>query len=351
MTTRVGYVGLDHHHRGPYLETIEQLDAEVVASADPDGTTPEAVGATRLESQPWYESVDALLADEDLDLVWMTLSNATTPSAIESALERDIDVLSEKPGARTASDLASVVDTAKESRATVGFAYTWRGHPIARDLRDRAEGGFFGRVRGFDLRFVASKLSTRPTDHYLFDAQASRGGIVQWLGVHWVDLLAWLLDDPIARVNATLSYGTESVSVEDGAVVQLELASGAVGTLTTGYYLRADRYDTTIDVYGSEGRCSWDPMGATFGFEGETVVHLDSDAWESTPQRRVVHEYRPAPGYGGRWGLEFFEQFLAACRGDGPVPATLEDAIEVLRVLDAVYESADRGSWVEVGDQ
>ncbi len=348
MTVDVGYVGLDHHHREPYLETIAQLDAEVVATADPWGTRPIDVDASTLTDLPWYASVDALLDAENLDLLWLTLSNERTPAAIETAIQAGVDVMSEKPGARTASDLESVARTARDADATVGFAYTWRGHPIAADLRERAAAGFFGDIRGFDLRFVASKLAARQTDHFLFDAAASRGGIVQWLGVHWIDLVPWLLDDQISRVDADLKYGTDAVDVEDGAVVRLELDSGAVGTLTTGYYLREGRYDTAIDIYGEAGRSSWDPMGATFGFDGETRIAYDSDRWPSTPHREVVHQYQPAPGYGGRWGLSFFEQFMEARRGGAMVPAGLDDALTVIRVLDAVYESAEADGWVAV---
>lgn len=348
MTTRIGYVGLDHHHREPYLRTIEQLDAEVIATADPAGTRPQDVGADDLTDRPWYDSINAMLDAEPVDLLWLTLSNRDTPKAILAALSADIDVMSEKPGARTAADLEPVVADARDSDSTVGFAYTWRSHPIAADLHERAANGFFETVRMFDCRFVAPALATRPTDHYLFDREASRGGILQWLGVHWLDLIPWLLDQRIERVHASLTYGTDMVDIEDGATLQLELASGAIGTLTTGYFLREGRYDTRIDIYGDSARSSWDPMGPTFGFDGETRVTLDSNDWSSTPHREIVHEYEPAAGYGGRWGLEFFEQFLTACYGDASVPADLDDAITVLRVLDAAYESAERHEWVDV---
>lgn len=348
MTRRIGYVGLDHHHRAPYLETIAQLDAEVVATADPDGQRPADVGADAVADHPWYAGVDDLLASAEVDLLWVTCSNRATPAIIDAAIDHGVDVMSEKPAARTAAELAPVADRVRESDVTIGFAYTWRGHPIAQELCERAAEGFYGTVRSFDLRFVASKLATRPTDHYLFDAAASRGGIVQWLGVHWLDLLPWLLDEEIVRVNASLTYGHEDVDVEDGATLQLELASDAVGTLTVGYYLREGRYDTAIDIYGADGRSSWDPMGETFGFDGTTSVALDADDWIATPHREIVHEYDPAPGYGGRWGLAFFEQFLAACDGDGAVPADIDDALRVLRVLDAVYASAAEEHWVDV---
>lgn len=351
MTVNIGYVGLDHHHRGPYLDSISQLeDCEVVATADPYGDTATDVGADSLVSVPHYESTTALLANEDIDVVWLTLANRDTPAAIEAAVEAGVDVYSEKPGARTAADLEPVADQIHAATdVTVCFSYTWRAHPIANELRVRTDAGFFGNVRSFDLRFVASKLSTRPTDHYLFDWNASRGGIVQWLGVHWIDLLPWLLDDDISRVNASMNYDYDGVDVEDGATLQFELEeSGAVGTHVTGYHLREGRYDTELKVYGEEGRCTWDPIGDEFGFDGETTLELDSDAWPATPIRELAYEYVSAPGYGGKWGLAFFEQFLQAREGEADVPADVDDALRVLRVLDAAYESSESDEWVGV---
>jgi predicted dehydrogenase len=349
MTTTIGYIGLDHHHRGQYLDSIEQLDAEVTATAD-SRVTPNALGIERLTDVPFYDDPIALLDDAGVDLVWVTLSNRATPSVIEAAVERGIDVFTEKPAARTAADLEPAAARARTSDATVGVSFIWRMHPISRRLRDLANSGFFGSVQCFDLRFLASKLTTRNTDHYLFDAAESRGGIVQWLGIHWLDLLPWFLDDPIMRVNASMTAGTPDVGVEDAATLQFETESGAIGTQTCGYLLRKDRYNTAINVYGDDGRSKWDPIGETFGFDGETVLELDSsaDSWASTPHRQFVHEYEPTPGYGGRWGIDFFEQFLAACRGEATVPAGLDDLLTVLCVLDAAYESAETDGWVAV---
>ena len=348
MTT-IGYIGLDHHHRELYLDSIEQLDATVTATAD-SRVTPDSLGTERLDDIPFYDDPLELLDDGDVDLIWMTLSNRETPPLIEAAIERDIDVFTEKPAARTATDIESVVAQASISDATVGVSFAWRMHPISRQLRELAESNFFGDVRSFDLRYIASHHSTRDTNHYLFDAAESRGGIVQWLGIHWIDLLPWLLDDPITRVNASMTAETADVDVEDVAVLQFETESGAIGTQTCGYLLREGRYDTQLDVYGDAGRSKWDPMGDSFGFDGETTLELDSsaDEWTSTPHRQFTHEYESTPGYGGQWGLDFFEQFLAACRGDTTVPAGLDDLLTVLYVLDAAYESAATDGWVDV---
>lgn len=346
----IAYIGLDHHHRAPYLESIAQLDATVTSACEPTGS-PSVADIPNLSNETtFYTDPIELLDSEDVDLVWLTLSNAATPAVIEAALERDIDVFTEKPAARTASDLASLCAAERDSDAGVAVSYPWRAHPIAEELRSLTDEGFFGNVRAFDARFVASQLAFRGTDHFLFDAAASRGGIIQWLGVHWLELVPWLLDDPIERVHAQTRSSTPAVDIEDSATVQIETASGAVGSLTCGYYLREGRYDTQIEVYGADGRSKWDPIGSSFGFDGETTLELDdvSGQWEATPHRTITYEYNSARGYGGHWGLLFLENSIdSLANGDGP-PVTLNDALTVLHVLDAIYESVETRQWVSV---
>jgi len=163
----------------------------------------------------------------------VTLSNQSTPNVVAAALERDVDVFTEKPAARTASDLQPLLDAEADSDATVCVSYPWRASNRPRDQR-RVESGFFGDPRSFDARFFASKVAHRDADHYLFDQTASRGGIHQWLGIHWLDLFEWLFDDPIVQVSATTVLGDPSIDGEDAGTVLFETASGAVGSLRAG---------------------------------------------------------------------------------------------------------------------
>jgi len=351
-TPRVGYVGLDHHHAEPYLASLDELPVSVTAACEPDPDF-DVSGVDGLGDVPVYREPQALIDEADVDLLWVTLSNRDAPSVIDAAVAAGLDVYTEKPVAKTAPELVDLRDRVAESDVTVGVSYTWRGYPTARDLRERANEGYFGEVRAVDARFIASQLDFRDAGHYLFDRDASRGGIVQWLGVHFIDLFPWILDDPITRVSSSLTQGTDGVDVEDGATVQFETQSGALGTLQTGYYLPEGRYDTRIGVYGTDGRCDWDPMGDEFGFDETTTLEVESTRNEAgAPRRWVTYDYDPQPGYGGAPGLAFMREFLDA-RGQSDVspPATLDDAVEVLRVLDAVYASATADGWVDVESQ
>lgn len=345
---RIGYIGLDHHHTEPYLRTLETLPVTVACACEPNPEfDPESV--VSLGDVPVYDDFETLLASVSVDAVFLTLPNRDTPKAIECALDAGVDVYTEKPAARTAAELEWLVARAQDVEETVCVSYPWQFHPIARELEALLRRGFFGDLQAFDARFIASQLTYRDTSHFIFDREASRGGILQWLGIHWLHLLDWLLDDQIERVNASMA-STTGVAVEDGATLQLETTGGALGTVRCGYYLRENLYDTKLDIYGSGGRSSWDPIGREFGFDGETRLELDdaSGEWESTPHRTVTHDYNPEPGYGGAWGREFVKAFFDACDGERVPPVTLENALSVLRILDAAYESAETGTWVDV---
>lgn len=344
----VAYLGLDHHHCGPYLASLAVLPVTVTCAFDPNETIdiPDIEGVSIHHR---YGDLDRLFAEQSPDIVWITASNLDTPRLVGRAVGTGADAFVEKPMACTAAGLEPVVRHVREAGALVVPSYPWRAHPIAQALRRRAAAGFFGDLESVSARFFAAGIRHRDAGHYLYDAASSRGGIVQWLGVHWLDLVPWMLDEEIVAVAARMRQGS-TVDVDTHAVVAFELTDGTTGTLECGYTLDAGRYETGIDIRGRAGRASWDPMGETFGFDGTTAVTLTSeaDAWASAPRRRRVYEYAAGPGYGGRWGLRFMEQFLDALTGSVGPPATIEDARAVLTVLDAVYESADTGRWTSV---
>ena len=342
----VAYLGLDHHHCEPYLESLAALPATVTCAYEPD----ESVAVPgQLADVTVYRDLDRLLDETEPKIAWITASNRDTPALLGRVVDAGLDAFVEKPMACTAAGLAPVVDRLGTADPLVVPSYPWRAHPIAGELRRRADEGFFGELEGVSARFFAAAIRHREPDHYIYDAAASRGGIVQWLGVHWLDLVPWMLESEIEAVQARTSSG-DLVDVEAGATVTFELADGTLGSLECGYTMEDGRYDTEIAIRGTGGRASWDPMGETFGFTGETSVTLasEADTWAAAPRRTRTYEYAAGPGYGGRWGLSFMERFLEARRGETDPPATIEDALTVLSVLDAIYEAAETGSRTPV---
>ncbi|MEF8813717.1 MAG: Gfo/Idh/MocA family oxidoreductase [Halovenus sp.] len=356
MVETIGYIGLNHSHRSLYLKSLAELPVEVTCVCEPD----ESFDLSRVEGidtddVTLYDDPVTLLDEETVDLAWVTLSNRRTTPVVEEAVERGVDVFSEKSLARTGDELEPLVAAAAHTDVTVGVSYFNRVSPAYRELRDRREDGFFGDLRAFGANLFSNKLATRlesgQQPDYLYDPEEMGGGIVQWLGCHYLDLFEWILADPVERVNAQLSEHDAGAAIEDGATIQMATQSGAQGTLQLGYYLRAatdPRGDTAVGpaiepmyAYGMDG-------GAVIAPDGETVrLGADVPAWDSAPVRTVSFDLADAPGYAGQAGLDYIREFFDMCDGgDSDLVATIDDELRVLRLVDAVYESAETGGWV-----
>ncbi len=136
--------------------------------------------------------------------------------------------------------------------------------------------------------------------------------------------------------------------LDAGAVLQFETGSGTLGTCHTGYYLSDRGKDTHFGLYGTDA-------------QAQTPLHHDSLQHEPTippgdhlgrprlvgraqADRPVRLYLRPVPA----WGDFVYDHFEGYETGD--VPAAVDDTVQLLRVMDAAWDSADRDEWVSVDD-
>jgi len=368
MVENIGYIGVDHHHRDPYFAIASGLDVDITAVCEP-GRRVDVANLTAMDDRPdeittegteiadlvsgatVYEDPHRLIADGDVDVAWITYRNDETPAIVETAVEHGVHVISEKPIGRTAADLASIATRANERGVTVAPTTFYRKNPVAMELRERVQDGFFGEVWTVEGRFNASQLSYRNTDHYIYDRATSRGGALQWIGPHWIDMMPWVLDDPIARVNAR-THDADECDVEAGAVLQFETRGGTLGTYHTGYYLDERGKDTTLGIYGTDAQARTPIHHDSLQHEPTVPLEITADHpdWSGTSSRTIEYEfsYDRFPQWGD-YVQDYFEAFFDGYETDA-VPATVDDAVQLLRVLDAAYDSAARGEWVSVAD-
>lgn len=370
MEASIGYIGVDHHHRDPYFAIASGLNIDVTAVCEP-GRRIDMETLTAMDERPdeittegqnidelvggatVYEDPTRLITDGDVDVVWITYRNDETPSIVETAVEHGVHVISEKPIGRTAADLEIIAEHANEAGVTVSPTTFYRRNPIALELRERVRDGFFGDVWSVEGRFNASQLSYRNTSHYIYDSETSRGGALQWIGPHWIDMMPWVLDDPIMSVNARFHDAVKpGVDVDAGGVLQFETEGGTLGTYHTGYYLDERGKDTHLGLYGTDAQARTPVHHDSLQHKPTVPLELTADHpnWSGAPCRTIEYEftYNQFPAWGD-YVQDYFEAFFEGYE-TGDVPATIDDAVQLLRVLDAAYESADRDGWVTVAD-
>jgi predicted dehydrogenase len=344
--------GLSHPHSQMYLETLEALDEVVgVVLVDPDEAARRVAATQTRKVRSSVADLEAALEHPEVTHVLVALPNDRTPAAIVQAIGAGKSVFTEKPGARSAAEFEEVLSALQRRPVPFAIAYLNRWSPPVRQVRELYRAGAIGRLTSVELRMVTTQVGMRNPGSWLFRRKAVGGGVLTWLGCHWLDALRFVTGEEIVRVQAELATTSgEAIDVEDTAAVAFRTAGGAVGSMHAGYLLavgnpgyRAAGHDIAMILRGT--------LGAIYytGGRQEAPLRLESVApgWRGASLRTYQFTPPPSPGYGGLAGLDFFRAFLQATPGDA-TPADAIDALRLLEVLDAIYEAGATGRAVDV---
>lgn len=348
-------IGCSHPHSRPHLRTLQILpEVETISLWDPKLTNAETLARERPQKVACVASnLDELLGQKDIDAVLITVPNCESPEIIARCAAAGKHILAEKPLAVSAKALQPALEAVRQAGVTLGVCYQNRWHPVVADIRRLVKEGAFGRPLTIEVRMVTSQVRFRDPTHWLFRKEIAGGGILSWLGCHYIDLVYYALGQEIVEVTAlTGTLSGEAINVEDAACFAFRTAEGVLGTFHAGYLLPRSvagysgaTYDTYIAMKGTEGNLRWEPTQSPPALHVETVA----GALGAAPERTFAYTLAPSEAYGGVYGEQFVRDFIRAAQTGSPPPASGEDGLRVLQILDAIYESAATGRTVRVG--
>jgi predicted dehydrogenase len=348
-TLSVGFIGLSHLHPRSYMPVIAAAGGlEVVAVAESDP----AVLASFTESFPvrGYADWRAMLDQERLDLVVLFLPHYLCPEAGVACAERGIHLLVEKPMAADAAGLAKIVAAAAKNGVVLSSPYVWRYHPVARAMKSYIDDGVLGRIVGGEGRCAAGRLHRYIEGHagWMLARAKSGGGPMYNLGVHWIDLYRWLLNDEVVEVVGKNVKINQEYDIEDNSFALLTFSRGTVLALDISYTV-PDSFPYGRDLYlslrGTAGVLSWSPSFE--GIKENLFVCSDSEKFQPATRRNVSFELEPQPGYAGPSTLPFLRDLAAAIHTGTRPSITGEDGLRALEVVEAIYQSAETGRAVK----
>ena len=347
---KVGIVGLRHLHPRLYMPLFEAAPAmKVVSVCEEENDCREAF--CRDFGLRGYAKLPQMLKAEALDIAAIFLPHDECPAAGAACAKQGLHLMVEKPVAADAKGAARIVKAAREAGVKMTTGYCWRLHPVAREFKRLVQLGAMGQVVGAEGRCAAGRIARyiEGNSAWMLDPKRSGGGPIYNLGVHWIDLFRWILEDEVAEVSGRNVKVNPRYEIEDNSYAHLRFSKGAILALDISYTV-PDAYPHGRDLYlavrGTRGVLSWAPA-----FEGENdVLHICSDAPEfaGSPVRTQEFQLAPTPGYAGFMGLEYVKGFAETIRKNGKPAITGEDAVAALKVVEATYKSAAAKRWVTV---
>lgn len=347
---KVGVIGLGHLHPRSYMKLFETMqDAKVVAVAEPAADLREPFA--RDFSLAGYATVGEMLAAQTLDIAAIFLPHADCPNVAIQCAARGVHLMVEKPMAANSAGAQAIVDAAAKAGVLLTTGYVWRLHPVAREFRALIQSGVIGRVVGAEGRCAAGRLNRYIDGHspWILQKARSGGGPMYNLGVHWIDLFRWMLQDEVAEVSGRNVKVNTQFDIEDNSFAHLRFAGGAIAALDISYTV-PDAFpygrDLYLSVRGTQGVISWAP--AYEGQKDTLFICSDHPSFAGSPRVTREYELQPTPGYSGFMGASYVRQFVDCVRKKAVPPITGKDGVAALKVVEAIYRSDAERRWVSV---
>ena len=338
---RFAQAGVSLMHANMYRDTLMLLadEIELVGFYDPD---PEAVKPNLkpdVQHVPFFDSLADLLTHARPDAVMVSIYLRDMPAWMLQVAEAGVHVWGEKPYAVHSSALEPVAEAVRRHNLHFSCGYTWRFNPIARLINRTWASGLLGRPYSIEFRFLTSSVARRGPATWYFSRAEAGGGILNFLGCHWFDLMRYLTGAEVARVAAIeANVGGHDIDVEDAAAVSLAFDNGMIGSLHAGYFTSGDG-EISIGLRGSDGWIKWEVD------EGRCTIKSEHPDWSGAPVRRFDFPSAQVPGYGPE-GRASIQAFAAAIRGEGSSGYKVEEIITSLKIIEAAHESAAQGKTV-----
>ncbi|MEL6839436.1 MAG: Gfo/Idh/MocA family oxidoreductase [Pseudomonadota bacterium] len=337
MNLRVGCVGAGYFSQF-HIDSWRRIpDAKLVAVCDRDLDKARATGL------PAYAEMRAMLDAAQPDILDLILPPAGQAGAIRAAIAHGglRAIICQKPFCTNLAEAEAMVSLADHADVPLIIHENFRFQPWYRKIKDILETGTLG-----DLQQVSFRL--RPGDGQGPDAYLARQPYFQQMerflihetGVHWIDTFRYLLGPPSA-VYADLRQVNPAIAGEDAAYVIFDHADGVRAVFDGNRSLdhAADNTRRTMGealIEGTKGVLTLQGDGSIrlrpFGSISQTVL-LPPD----------THD-----GFGGDCTHALQLHVVSALMRGQPFENLAADYLDVIRMEEAIYRSAETGQKVKV---
>ena len=300
----------------PARETTEVV---VAAVADRDVSCARAFAAKHGIARV-HNSYEALIADPDLDAVYIVLPNGLHGKWTRAALAAGKHVLCEKPFTANAAEAREIEELAAKSDRVVMEAIQYRYHPLTLRVQQIIASGELGKLEWVDVALCV--LLPKRSNANVYDYSLA-GGALMDAGSYAVDMMRTFGGSTPKVVSAQAKL--RGAQLDRAMTAELQFTSWLTGRIRCALW-SSDLFRASAKLIGDRGELRVLSPAAPQLFRRLSVRSADSKRVERFPARSSF-----------AYQLDAFA--AAVLRGE-PVKTTPEDAVENMSVIDAIYRAA-----------
>lgn len=286
----------------------------------------------------WLEMLD----DATIDAIVVCSSNDTHAKIAINALKKGKHVLCEKPIAITAEDARNMTLVSEQSGKILMAAQNQRfetAHIKAKSILATNE---LGKPIRFETTFIHGGPEGWSIDGdktlWFFQKEKSKFGAMGDLGVHKLDLIRYLFDEPFSSITAYVATldkkqldGTP-IEVDDSAISIIKMKSGLCGTMNVGW-----------TYYGGKGRS-----------DNSTVIYCEKGIIEVYRDNKYPLVIRYSDNEICKYSFPetansgIMDSFVSAVINDSRSPIPPRQSCEVLTAIEACFHSSRTGKLINL---
>lgn len=364
-----GFIGKMHangYHSIPYCYSDPTIQAKVNAVLRSHPAQDQAV--LQAFNIPLCTSDENEFWNQDMDAVDICSPNSFHYGQVLKAVEKKLAIYCEKPLTSNIEDARKLVASSESKDLITHTAFTYRYIRAVRIAKEILASGSLGEIHHFRSRFFhSSYLDPNRPISWRLEQSVAGGGALTDLGIHFLDLIRYLLGDvswlqcqthTFIQSRPTTQGKTQPVDVDDWALCTLGMQMGGIGSLEVSRVSGGAGNTALIEIYGSRGSLKVDLVN------GDQVQYFDAaqDRWISIPssfQSPHGEYYDPSLWPDGKQSLGRFMDAHIACIVDflhcihnkEKSKVNFRQALAAQELLHACYCSAGQnGEKVNIHD-
>lgn len=277
-----------------------------------------------------YGSYEELLADSSIEAIYNPLPNSLHVFWTRRAAEAGKHVLCEKPIGVSAADAEALIGVRDRTGVKIEEAFMVRTHPRWLRIRELIRGGRIGTLRAVSGSFTYFNRDPRNIRNSIQEG----GGALLDIGCYPVTLSRFVFGEEPTRVLGSIERDPEMKTDRLTSAI-LEFPAGQA-TFTCSTQLA---YHQRMGLLGTTGRIDVERAINPANDQPSRIL-IDDNAGDPTGAG-IVAETIPTCDHFTIQG----DLFSQAIREGGDVAVPLEDSVWNMRVIDAIFRSAQSGRW------
>jgi predicted dehydrogenase len=359
MTIKVGIIGAGGMAKY-HVAGFKQGGADVVAIADISNEAAnkaaQAYGIPKVA-----ESVDALIADPEIDAISIIVPNKFHAPLSIDALKAGKHVFCEKPPALNAAETKQIIEVADAAGKRLMFNFNNRARPEAYALKAEIDQGNVGTINSAQAKWIR-RTGIPGFGGWFTNKELSGGGPLIDL-LHMIDLAMYFMGNPEPAYVIGQTFdnfitnsdfkGPWGIPDQKGGVTDVETAAHGFVTFKTGQVLTfqaswaemVKREEVSVVFQGGKAGGKIERL---FGEDGLDETAIDTCEMYCQEDGKSVDKTMEVEECEDMGRIRSAQNFIGAIAGTEEPLNNPQQALGLMQVIDACYESANTGKPVEV---